>query len=366
MSVVIDARLYGVEHRGLGRYVTQLITALAAQDTTTPYTLLLNPKNQSQPQDLPANFSIKAAPWRAYSLGEQFGLASLLRKLKPSLVHFPHFNVPMVVPRPYVVTIHDLILHQFASERATTLPKPLYWGKVAAYRMIIRRALQGAKQIITVSQAVADDVASFYPFAKNKLVVIPLAPAPFPSAAPLSLPKMYWLVVGAAYPHKNLELVVQALRLARHTEPELRLIVVGRRDVFMERLERWVATQGMEQAVMFWGQASEAELVSLYSATALYLLPSFAEGFGLGAVEALQQGAPVAAADIPVLHEVLGKAAVFFDPHSPEQVLQAWQAVERPELRATLHTEASAILAKLSWQEVAKKTRAVYQQAQQS
>ncbi len=359
MRVVIDARLYGLEHRGLGRYLYELIPALAALDQQTEYILLVDPK-ATLPK-LPLNFRTVPAPWRVYSWGEQLKLPLLLRHLKPDLIHFPHFAGPLLRPQPYVITIHDLILHHHPNERATTLPRPLYWVKLIAYRLVVRSALWRARQIIAVSQTTGQDLLHFYPWVQPKLSVVPLAPGSMKLAGvPLQLPPKYLLTVGAAYPHKNLELVLKAMPLLRSTHSEFKLIIVGRNDVFMERLEALSRQLSLTNQVVFWGQASEAELATLYRQAQAYLVPSFIEGFGLGAVEALSHGTPVVAADIPVLREVLGQAAVFIDPQQPSSLAQGIVSVLQPAVRESVLRAGEVVLKRFSWTEVARQTQAVY------
>lgn len=360
MKIVIDARLYGLEHRGLGRYLVELIGALAQIDRENNYILLINPNNKGQILNLPANFTLVSAPWRVYSLAEQVKLPRLLRKIKPDLIHFPHFIAPLLTPGPFIVTIHDLILHHFSSERATTLPRILYWFKVRIYHLVVRVATCRAKKIITVSQTVADDIINYYPKAKNKIVVIPLAPSSLREGKILNLPAKYFLAVGAAYPHKNLELVLRALKQLPDSLRDFKFIIVGRQDIFMERLEKYANGLVLGEKVIFWGEASEGELVTLYKNATAYLLPSLAEGFGLGAVEALANGTPVVVADIPVLHEVLGKAALFINPQSEVDLVKAWQEIQNPETRKMLLLAGQNILKNLSWEKVARSMQKLY------
>lgn len=80
-------------------------------------------------------------------------------------------------------------------------------------------------------------------------------------------------------------------------------------------------------------------------------------------MEALQQGCIAAASDIPVLREVLGDAALFFDPGSPASLVAAWESARQAGTRQRLVQAAPRVLANLSWSEVARRTREVYQRA---
>src|SRR3990167_4546569 len=111
MRILIDARLYGLENAGLGRYLMNLLAELSKLDKENEYTLLLRKKYFNRLK-LPANFTAVKADFRHYSVAEQFMLPVLILKLKPDLVHFPHFNIPLFCPAPFVVTIHDILMHK--------------------------------------------------------------------------------------------------------------------------------------------------------------------------------------------------------------------------------------------------------------
>lgn len=358
MRIAIDARLYGLQHRGLGRYLYELLPALAALDRQTDYILLVDPK-ATLPK-LPPNFHTVPAPWRVYSWGEQVKLPALLWRLKPDLVHFPHFAGPIFRPRPYVITIHDLILHHHPTERATTLPPPLYWVKLLGYRLVVRSALWRARRIMAVSQTTGQDLVHFYPWVQSKISVVPLAPGRKVDGVPLQLPSKYLLTVGAAYPHKNLELVLRAMVELSRQRPGLKLVVVGRNDVFMERLKHTSQELKLEEHVIFWGEASEAELATLYARAAAYLFPSLSEGFGLAPVEALSYGTAVVASDIPVLREVLGQGAVFINPYQLSSLTEGISRVLQPEVRQAVVQAGAEVVKRFSWTKTARQTLACY------
>lgn len=363
MRIVIDGRLWGIEHRGIGRYVDELLKELARADQNNEYAVLCNPKKFRYLAAPGENFRLVPANCGVYSPCEQVKLPKLIKSLKPGLVHIPHFNVPLRVKEPFVVTIHDLILHHAPHERATTLPLPLYWLKVLAYRTVMSRVVSRARRIITPSVSVAEDIALHYPKASPKLCPVLLAPPVAAEPARLKLPENYLLCVGAAYPHKNLELIIRALPHLVGQVPNLKLVVVGKRDFFMRRFERFVLDQGLYHNVRFWGEASEAELAALYRGAACYVLPSLYEGFGLGAVEALQHKIPVVASDIPVLREVLQAAAIYFDPQSELACAQAIREAREPATKLALRQAGHQVLRALSWARVARETLAIYQAA---
>ncbi|KKT17351.1 MAG: Glycosyl transferase group 1 [Parcubacteria group bacterium GW2011_GWB1_43_66] len=337
MKILIDARLYGLHHRGLGRYLVELIKGIISADKINQYILLIDPATRRQFPVLPPNIVLQEAPYRVYGLSEQILIPRLIKKLKPDLVHW--------------------------TERASRLPGLFYWFKVTVYRCLIKRLVKKANRIITVSQTVAADLKYFYPFASKKIVTIYLAPAELPRASAVMPNNPYLLAVGAAYPHKNLDRVITAVSLVRKKIPNLELYLVGRIDFFADRLKQSIKSQGYSDWVKFLGQVSDKDLSNLYQGCQAYLLLSLQEGFGLGPLEAISQGALVIASDIPVLREVLNNGALLADPSSLASMVETIVNSFKPEVREQTLTAAKHILKKYSWSETVNKTLKIYQEA---
>lgn len=364
MRIIIDARLYGTRHRGIGRYVEQLIYHLALVDKNNHYILLVNPANPESP--CPADRrELLAAPWPPYSLGEQIHLPRLVNKISADIIHFPHFNIPLWrLNKPVIVTIHDLIINHFPSSRATTLPQPLYQLKLMVYRQVIKQAIKRAEQIITVSEATKRDIIQAYPGSGGKTTVIyPGLSQWSGTPANLNLPEYYFLVVGAAYPHKNLEILLQSFKVACAALPNYVLIIVGRKDFFMRRLQQTAAGLTLTNKVIFWGEASDSALATLYQKAKGYILPSLIEGFGFGPLEALAHATPVAVSDIPVLREVLGNQAIYFNPYSMAELSKALTQLSHAAPPNPIAI--TALGERFNWLKTATTTLAIYQKVYQ-
>jgi len=83
-----------------------------------------------------------------------------LEKEELDLVHFPYFSVPIYYRRPFVITIHDLIIHHYPTGKASTLPSPIYYAKLLGYKYVIKKAAQKAQKVITVSEATKEEIVS--------------------------------------------------------------------------------------------------------------------------------------------------------------------------------------------------------------
>src|SRR3989338_8163643 len=179
MKIGIDARPYGTAHGGIGRYTQELIRNFTTIDSATRgYVFFVYSKDDEQQlrADISAHIESRVrfvlAPYRCYTIAEQIFMPALIARAKVDVMHFPHFNVPLVYNKPYVVTIHDLIIHHFPDERATTLPKWLYKIKLFAYKKVMRHAVEKAQTIIAPSEATKRDVLQFYRIDERKVRVV--------------------------------------------------------------------------------------------------------------------------------------------------------------------------------------------------
>ncbi len=312
MKIAFDARLFGITNRGIGMYTEKLLNALKVCDQTNFYYLLGEERINYLTS---TNWQTVKISWPVYSWREQILLPPLLNKLKPDLIHYPHFNVPFLNTKPFIVTVHDLILHQFPNERATTLPRWYYHLKLVAYYKVVKRALTKALAIITVSHSAKEDIIKYYPSIAKKIKVIYEAPALLPATitepvGPPLIPEDYYLYVGAAYPHKNLFFLLSGFNQSKINN--LKLVLVGRHDYFYQQLIREARKNKLTNQVIFWGEASQASLANLYFYSKGYITPSLAEGFDLGAVQAAFFHKPILASDIKVHQEILKETAMFF------------------------------------------------------
>lgn len=169
MKILIDARLYGSEHTGIGVYTRNLIENLAKIDRLNHYVVLLR-KDKMKHVILPENFKKVEAEFSHYSFAEQFRLPLLIWKYDPDLVHFPFFNVPVLYFGKFIVTIHDLIMHRRGKD-ATTRAIPVYFIWKLAYHLAFTKAVYGSSKIIVPSNAVKTEVLDYYHINEDKITV---------------------------------------------------------------------------------------------------------------------------------------------------------------------------------------------------
>lgn len=170
MRIVIDARLYGLENAGLGRYTINLINELQKIDNDNEYFVLLKKRYFNQ-LNLASNWKKIQVDINHYSLNEQIKLPKIIKGLKPDLVHFLHFNVPVFYRGKFIVTIHDLLMHKQKGLEATTLTPSRYFLKRLGYKFVFGNAVKKSVKIIVPSQAVKDEVCYYYKLNTQKVVV---------------------------------------------------------------------------------------------------------------------------------------------------------------------------------------------------
>lgn len=381
----IDARLYGPLGKGLGRYVQEVVDTIIKIDHDSQYVIFLSPGNFDE-------FSIASddigrikkvlvnARW--YSFKEQIILPFLIWREHLDLMHFPHFNIPVLNFTPFIVTIHDLILTKFPTVRATTLHPFIYRFKSWAYRFVIKSALQNSRQIISVSNFTKQDIIEQFGVAPEKIVVIyegvanlakgrdSLFVAKLDEEQTLSRHRLggdFLLYIGNAYPHKNLESLLVVFKNIHQSYPGLKLVLVGKIDYFYSRVKCLAEELGLfsqenkDSAVIFPGYVPDIDLEILYKNARAYVFPSLYEGFGLPPLEAMAKSCPVVCSNVSSLPEILGDSAFYFNPSDQSDMEEKIKKILKDDsLRSNLIELGLVQAKKYSWWECASQTLSVY------
>ena len=370
MVIGIDVRLWS--QTGVGRYIRNLVLNLQKIDKTNDYVLFARKEDFEAIQNL--GFIIQESKWKIvetdikwHSVSEQIRFASILEKAKLDIVHFPYFSVPIFYNRPFVVTIHDLIINHFPTGKASTLAFPIYKMKLFAYRVIIKKAAQKAKKIITVSNATKEEILDHLRVDKDKVVVVyngvdeGISNEEQNTKYKLQNTK-YFLYVGNAYPHKNLERLLLAFSELLKENKNVKLVLVGREDYFYNKLKDKLKNMNLKNSIIFYQEINDKELVNLYKNALALVMPSLMEGFGLPVAEAMTNGCPVLASEIPSLKEIAKEAAAYFNPQNVEDMAKALGLMINDEgLRSEMIKKGYERVKIFSWEKSAKETLKVYE-----
>jgi glycosyltransferase involved in cell wall biosynthesis len=369
MRIGIDARFWGPRESGIGRYVDRLISHLHQLSFDHDVVIFLRHDALPHWPYHHPRWKIVSVGARWYSIREQLEMPFRFAKERLDILHVPHFNVPLLYRGATVVTIHDLILEEFPTERASTLAPIIFRLKMLAYKLSLRNAVLHARRVITISQHSRQALLRQFPSIDHKVVITYEAVDPLPEAvhweqlAAHGIVQPYFLYAGNTYPHKNLERFVQAFALHLQRHPDSHVVLVGKRDFFSKRLEQFVRAAQIPN-ITFFGYASDAELHALYKHCQAYFFPSMSEGFGLPGLEAMECGAPVFAALASSLPEIYGDAASYFDPLSVEAIATSMDRAVRDILEVQRLRDAGyRQIQRYSWTRMAEETRDVYESA---
>lgn len=307
-TIAIDCR-FAATHSGLGRYTRELVTALVDRvPEDMQYALLVRSPDEAW---IPAGRNscrVIHANIPHYSLGEHLTLPSLIRDSVADLFFSPHFNVPLCCPVPFVMTIHDLILHRYPNNASRMKQK--------VYRFLIRQSLNNAQSIIAISNFVKNELKDAYGEKISSKVhvvhegVSPLyRPASDEAKAEVmqkyTLNRPFFLYVGNAKQHKNVSLLLQAFTQAGETGRDLLLITGGKEAASLGPLPPNVRRLD---------HIPDAEMPVFYSLAEACVTASLYEGFCLPVVEALACGCPMIATNRSVIPEVAGSHALLLEP----------------------------------------------------
>lgn len=364
MRVVVDGRFWG--WTGIGRYVRRLLEHLAPLDLENEYIVLLGSDDVANWAPPGPNFSSRISDARPYRWDGQALLWRQLRDLRPDLVHFPHFNVPVFYRDRFVVTVHDTTMLSF-SVHCDDSPwiEPVRRAKRTMARVTMSNAVRHAESVITPSQYTASDLASRLKIDPVRTVVTPNAVDP-PSSDPEPVPGVsedlrFLLYVGNAYPHKNLATLIAATRELLAEHPDLYLVIAGPADECSERLRSTVHSDPVGDHVIFVGRVNDRQLSWLYSHAGIFVIPSVSEGFGLTGLEAMAHGTPVVAAMATCLPEIYGEAARYFNPFDHSDLATAVQELLRDDARRATLSKAGVERSGLySWETTARSTLETY------
>ncbi|MDP9053788.1 MAG: glycosyltransferase family 4 protein [Acidobacteriota bacterium] len=386
MNIAIDVRR--VRDFGVGTYIRNLLQALAAAGASHRYYLICALADAAQFAHLPPNFETVLYARADAARVDHLALPNLIRRLRADVTHIPFHRVPLLLNKPYVVTIHDLssLFYDDAS------------GLLHAVRGFrLRRGLERAGRIIAVSGATQRDVMNLVPDCAAKVRLIYNAPDPIfmlrqgpPSAANDSsvtgakdakdaarerhrileryqIRYPFLLYAGSIRPQKNIPRLIEAFAVARSSLEshggfrDLRLIVIGDEISRHPDVRRAVIHSRVEHCVRFLGFLPFETLRIFHELATAFVFPSLYEGFGLPPLEAMASGTPVIASAVSSLPEVVGGAAMLVNPENVFDIARGISEVLlNDSLREELILKGRKQAASFSWARTAEDVLKLY------
>ncbi|MGO8906777.1 MAG: glycosyltransferase family 4 protein [Solirubrobacteraceae bacterium] len=297
-----------------------------------------------------------------WALGELALVSVAARRVRVELLHSMANFAPAWGPFRRVVTIHDL--HYLAA------PELLSWPMRTGTSALVSLGARGADRIIAVSAAGREEIVAGLEIQPERIDVVPNGVRP-PPAAPSTAgmrehhqlgQRPIALVVATNLPHKNLPVLIDALALM--SSEQRPILMMAGHDTDDGSLRARAVAAGVADDVRLLGRLSTETLESLYALADCLVLPTLHEGFGLPVLEAMARGVPVVCSDLPVLREVAGSAALYFDPRVPGKIAPTIaKLIGEAELAGRLRELGRGRAAGFSWQAAAEGTLASYRRA---
>lgn len=361
-NILIDARLYGPKHTGIGRYTKNLLINLKNQPdfSSNKFSLLIYPELEKEIiADLGDSYKLIPTNIKHYSLKEQLILPFIIYKINPDLVHFLHFNKPILYFGKSVITIHDLIKHFFKGKETTTKNSFFYWIKYSIYLIVTHINIKNNRLIVPSNfwrdyiikkfNINPDNITTTYEAVDPKFIKIAL-PA-------VNNPENYLIYTGNLYPHKNIDVVFKALKEL----PKIKLKIISARSFFTEKIMAKIKKLKIEKQVEILGYLEDEEFAKIYQNSIALVHPSLMEGFSLTGLEAMSLNCPVISSNSSCLPEIYGDSVLYFNPKNTTQLIdQINKLTKSKNLRSQLIKLGQNQIKKYSWNKTAALTIDVY------
>ena len=362
MRFGVDAHAIGRQQTGNEVYIRNLLREFSRLDVDSEFVAYVSePEASGEIPTAIATSRVSSNPYRR--LG--FDLPARLRQHCPDLLHV-QYTAPVGARVPIVTSVHDVSFLE--------CPQFFTRYRAAQLRLTVKRTVEAAAKVITVSEFSRRAILKHYRVDPAKVVMIPNAaaaafhPVHRETAARRVAEKYgirapFVLTVGDLQPRKNHRGLLEAFESLLRAHPELphHLVMVGKETWHSPEIHRAVERSGMRDRVHFTGFVDDVDLVDFYGACGLFVFPSFYEGFGLPILEAMACGRAVACSDTTAMPEVADHAGILFDPHSTPKMARAMaQVLLDSELRVSLERRGLQRAKLFSWERSARLTLDAY------
>ncbi len=341
---------------GLGRAIFEWTRALLSIDRENEYIIFVK-RAPAFALNFPGNFRVEVLGGGVFWMDRARGRARADAYLFNTPV-LPFFWRP---PRALVIALD--FAYCYPQFREHTFRERI---RARMLKMYQRWSFVRADRIVAISQATKEDLVRLFGIHEKKIHVVRcgfknICALP---ESPLAIPKIFFLFVGAFKKRKNVMGVARAYALMRSSHPDAHLLFAGRAEgTYADCVRSYIARNSMESSVHFLGHVSDAELSFLYKKALALVFPSFLEGFGFPVLEAMACGVPVIASRTSSLPELAGGAALFADPHDPQDIAAAMERISQsPSLRDELVRKGYERIRLFSWEKSARELLAVLKQ----
>lgn len=374
MNIGFEAKRFFTNYTGLGNYCRFVIDSLSRYQPQHKY-FLYTPRASDHAEVVPIvhrenvevihphgfySKPILSALWRSWRMTGHKTIQSL------SVFHGLSQELPIGLPDHVkkVVTVHDLIFLRY----------PRFYNAidVRIYTSKVIRACEQADMIIAISEQTAEDIKTFLHVDASKIKVVyqgchPVfkkraSPEEFKSIKhKYGLPDRYILNVGTIEERKNLIVLIRAMA-AIHEQARIPVVVVGRRTAYFKLIAEEIKKHNLASWIIFLHKVSFADLPAIYQGAAVFVYPSFFEGFGIPLIEAIESGVPVITSKGSCFSEAAGPAAVYIDPNdAPELAAHLARILSEPSVSKMMVEQSREFIRKFEPDVIAEELKQVYQ-----
>lgn len=319
----IDARLYF--KTGVGVYIRNLLYYLQklSSDDIEYYVYILQ-SDAEKIQFTSKNFVKRPVKYMWHSLSEQTGFLKTLNNDNLDLLHFTYYSYPVMYRKKFIATLHDTILLEHKTGKASTKNAFIYEIKHFFFRYVIESQLRNSEVIITPTQTVKKSILHLFGDEFEKKIVpiyegvnIDLFNVQENTNLSSRFANPFFIYVGNFYPHKNVESLIKAFS---NVQTDAKLILIGPNDYFAQRISSLISELHQSDRILLFDEFSNENIVFFYKHALALIHPSFSEGFGLPLVESTYFNLPIIASDIEVFREILGDSYLKFNPKDTEDI----------------------------------------------
>lgn len=361
MRVGFDAGPMRSSYSGIGQYVRCLFSAMFACSQDVEWEAYApSVSSQPIPFHFPPQVSVKASKssWGGGRIKKD--------RRRLDIFHGTNFKAPDYGQLHSILTIHDVWL-----PRHPEYSKKLFGQALSSWKLGLRA--RQVSRVVSVSHFTSREIQEVLHLSPDRITVIHHGPSPdmFPERdhqkfqevqARLHIPaRPFVLFVGGAEPRKNHTAVFQAFARSPRLAKSASLVVIGEVRSRSASLTETARTLGIMDSVCCPGYVSSDDLRLLYSHAEAFVFPSLYEGFGIPLLDAMACGAPIITARGSALPEVAGEAALYVDPHDPEQLeTEIERLVSDRALQTHLRNKGFARVKQFTWEQAAQDTLNLY------
>lgn len=325
IRVLFDANPLVRQKTGVGYYTEGVIKALAKRPEIELVGHYFRPRGATPSLPEAKGLSYTYNSWltgQAVKALRKLGLRlpwEVLARRKADVLFFPDFTVwPSLFRKPKVLTVHDLTFVDY--------PSAVRRRNLRYLKKFVAKDARRSNLILTVSEFSRRRIIDVFGVSPSKVLAQPVPPpAPLEPRKSSGQPEGFILFIGTIEPRKNIQRLVEAYGLLpEELRAKHRLVIAGGTGWDSEATLRHIKEQiSAGQNIRLAGYVSEDRRAALYKEALAVIVPSLYEGFGMPILEAMSYGAPVAVSDIQVFREVAGDAALYFQPETPQSIMDA-------------------------------------------